>query len=343
MELGRGGFSVVHYGSSLFNPEARLAIKVISRPVSETPGRKSREAEEIESSIQQEVSVLRSLNNHPNIVSLIDFFEDPQHYYMVEECVEGGELFDRIIKKISYNELEGRELVSHIFDAVQHCHSKLVVHRDIKPENILLRSADDDTHIKVCDFGFAVQLSTPQQCLQQQCGTSGYMSPELIRGAAYSFGVDVWALGVVVFIILGGYTPFFGDDESQCERKVLLGSFEFHPDYWGNVSEEAKDLIRKMLTVDPKQRISLSDAIQHPWLTRCSKDKLAANDITPNVTNLKNFQAQRKLKGAARAIMAVNRLSGGGGISQLLRNSLSGMALDKLVNSAVAKGGGKDG
>jgi serine/threonine protein kinase len=168
------------------------------------------------------------------------------------------------------------------------------------------------------------------------------MSPELIRGTAYSFGVDVWALGVVVFIILGGYTPFFGDDDSQCEHKVLLGSFEFHPDYWGNVSEEAKDLIRKMLTVDPKQRISLADAIQHPWLTRCPKDQLAANDITANVTNLKNFQAQRKLKGAARAIMAVNRLSGGGGISELLRKSLSGVALDKLVNSAVAKSGGKD-
>lgn len=369
----------------MFNPEAKVAIKVISRSnkpnanpnldpnpnhssnqsSNHSPSRDSNDdknvsvstsntastststsiptstsmtmSSSIDNAIQREVSVLRSLQGHPNIVHLIDFFEEPHAYYMIEECVEGGELFDRIIKKSYYTEREARELVIHLFKAIQYCHSKLIIHRDLKPENILMRSHDDadDTHIKICDFGFAVQLTSQQQLVHQTCGTSGYMSPELLLGDGYSFGVDVWALGVILYIILCGYPPFYGDDEEHCKQNVLSGTFYFHDEYWSNVSSEAKDLIRRMLTVDPAHRISLTEALTHPWLTHCTEGVLASHDITASLNNLKTFQAQRKLKGAANAIIAVHRLAGGGGVREMLRRSLSGSALNTLVNSVV--------
>jgi len=327
-QLGVGGQGTVMRGVSVSDPENRVAIKVI------TPKE--------EDSFRCELAVLRSLAGHPHIVRLIDSFEEPANFYLVEECVEGGELFDRIVLKTHYDEDQARQLVSYLFEATHFCHSSFIVHRDLKPDNVLLSSADDDTSIKLCDFGLATKLSSPQDTLTHKCGTPGYMSPEVLLGKPYSFGADVWSLGVILYIILVGYPPFFGADEAECKERILAGQFEFHPEHWRCVSPEAKDLICKMLTVDQAQRVSLSDVLQHPWMSkeRCQPHVLAANNLTPSLSNLKNFQAHRKLKGAVHAIVAVKRFSGsphshsgGGGLLALAKKSIDSKSLADNTNA----------
>jgi calcium/calmodulin-dependent protein kinase I len=258
--LGEGGYSVVKSGISNIDGK-RVAVKIITR-------KDLSEADE--ESLKQEVSILGKLN-HPNITRLFDFFEEEKFYYVVLEYLDGGELFDRIVKKTYYSEKEARDLVFTVLKAIKYCHDQHIVHRDLKPENLLLASKNDDSDIKVADFGFATYAEGLS--ITSQCGTPGYIAPEILKSKPYgkcclclffldsptfclpfslfNFFIDtlgkpadMWSFGVILYILLGGYPPFHDDNQRTLFRKICKGDYTFHPDYWSGVSSDAKDLIR---------------------------------------------------------------------------------------------------
>lgn len=292
--LGEGGFGVVKECFSNVDG-SRVAIKVINRAKLDVDD---------EASIFQEARVMQRLN-HPNIVKMFDFYEEPQNFYMVLECIEGGELFDRIVKKTVYNEKEARDLVVILLNAIKYMHDRNIVHRDLKPENLLLTSNDDDADIKVVDFGFAIEAQG--LTIEHQCGTPGYIAPEILLNHKYGKPVDMWAFGVILYILLGGYPPFHDNDQKKLFKKIIRGAYQFHDEYWSNISSEAKDLIRGLLILNPLNRLTVDQALEHPWV-RSADNKLLAKTLDTNLAELKKFQATKKLKAGVKAIMAMNKL-----------------------------------
>jgi serine/threonine protein kinase len=252
-KLGSGAFGTVYEGIKKDTQE-EVAIKVIN---------KNTRGVNIEGVIA-EAQTLKMLN-HPNIVKVYDFFEDPESFYICMELVTGGELFDRIVTKQYYNEKDARDLSIILLAAVKHCHEHGVVHRDIKAENLLLVSEKDDATIKLVDFGLSARATGVT--LIGQYGTYEYMAPEIWGGKThYGPAVDMWAVGVLVYILLAGYQPFNEESRAELRRKIQLAEYEFHDEYWSNVSDEAKDFVRKLLTVDMNHRLTVDQAQQHPWV-----------------------------------------------------------------------------
>ena len=293
--LGEGAFSVVR---SAVNKETgqTVAIKCIAK--------KDLSAED-ETALKQEVEILQNLD-HPHILKCYGFFDEPGMFYLPTEIMEGGELFDRIVKKTYYNEKEARDLILILINTIGYCHSKNIVHRDLKPENLLLAGFEDDSHIKLADFGFAIQTDG-YVSLKTQCGTPGYVAPEILSTQLYGRSVDMWSIGVITYILLGGYPPFHDDNQKALFKKIKAGDFEFHDEYWECVSAEAKDFISKLIIVDRKSRMSCDEAHRHPWLQRDAKE-LAGHDLNNNLAALKKYQNNRKFRAAANAIIAVNRI-----------------------------------
>ena len=252
-----------------------------------------------EQALRSEVEILRSINC-PHVVKCVDFFEEENTFYVVLEYLAGGELFDRIVKKTVYNEAEARDLVRTLLIAIKACHDQRVVHRDLKPENLLLKSKTEDINVKVADFGFAV-VAENDHCLSTQCGTPGYVAPEILQGILYGRPVDMWSVGVITYILLGGYPPFYDDNQKMLFRKIKAGSYEFHPDYWKGVSAEAKDLIKKLLVVKPERRYTADQALAHPWLNKAASE-LAGNSLNDQLSELRKFNAKRKFRAAVKAV-----------------------------------------
>ncbi|CAM9732302.1 unnamed protein product [Chrysoparadoxa australica] len=203
-----------------------------------------------------------------------------------------------------------------MLDAVAYFHERNIVHRDLKPENVLLTTEADDAVVKIADFGFAKVCAagcsddnTSTTGLTTQCGTPGYVAPEVLRNSAegYNCAVDVWGMGVITYILLGGYPPFHAEKTPKLFALIKKGRFVFHDKYWSEISAEAKDLISKMLTVDVQQRITAKQALEHPWFSL--KPEQAAATKT-NLEMLKSFQARRKLRTAIREVMAIRCLAG---------------------------------
>jgi calcium/calmodulin-dependent protein kinase I len=217
--LGEGAYSVVRPAICRRTNE-RFAVKIMNRAAL---------SKEDEADLQSEVSILRKMK-HPHIVKLVDFFEEPSTYLIVMEYIEGGELFDRIVKKAFYNEKEARDIVLIILGAIKYLHDQDIVHRDLKPENLLLKSSIDDSDVKLADFGFATYVSGSN--LDQQCGTPGYVAPEIIAQKMYGKPVDMWSLGVIIYILLGGYPPFHSENQKELFKLILAGKYEFHTEYW---------------------------------------------------------------------------------------------------------------
>eukprot|EP00752_Nemacystus_decipiens_P005344 g4846.t1 len=261
-----------------------------------------------------QVRILRSLK-HPNVIDIYQFFkDDPDRYYVSIEYMRGGELFDRIVKKAYYNEKEARDLCRILLDAVRYCHDLGIVHRDLKPENLLLTSQHDDANVKLADFGFA--RSIMNGFVSTQCGTPGYVAPEILRAESYGTSVDMWSIGVIIYILLGGYPPFHDENQTRLFRKIKAGNFKFHPEYWQSISNEAKDLIRRLLTVDPKRRLTAAQAVTHPWLLSKDADLLNHN-LGVNLEQLKLFNARRKLRAAIKSVLATQKLAKNFGIEEL--------------------------
>eukprot|EP01035_Chromulina_nebulosa_P037969 gene37969-51277_t len=225
-ELGSGAFSVVKLGIH-HETGQKTAVKIVS---------KKKLSEEDYASLLTEIDILKSLD-HPHIIKLYETFDEGNDFYIVTELVEGG----------------ARDLVKLMLETIDYVHQSGYVHRDLKPENLLLMSEKDDSSIKIADFGFAKRIDE-LAAKETACGTPGYVAPEILRGDKYGAEVDVWSMGVICYVLLAGYPPFYDEDQKKLFRKIKEGRFHFHEDYWCNTSDEAMDLIRKMLTVDQSKR-----------------------------------------------------------------------------------------
>jgi len=294
-ELGSGAFSVVKLATHK-ETHQKVAVKIVS---------KKKLTEEDAASLKTEIELLDNLN-HPHIIKLFQVFDDETDFYIVTELVEGGELFDRIVSKTHYSEAEARDLVRLFLETMAYMHESDVVHRDLKPENLLLTSEKDDADIKIADFGFAKRI-TQLAPDETACGTPGYVAPEILRGDPYGAEVDIWSMGIIVYVLLAGYPPFYDDDQKRLFRKIKEGKYYFHDDYWSHVSPEAMDLIRKMLCVPQKERWTARQLLSHPWITM-GEEALKTKDLAQTLVQMKKFNARRKLKGAMEAVMLANKM-----------------------------------
>lgn len=295
--LGSGAFSTVRAGKHINHPAKTFAVKCVNR---------SKLTEEDAAALLDEVSILKELR-HRHIIRLYDFFEDGKTYYLVMEQMNGGELFDRIVAKAYYNEKEARDTCKILLEAVEYCHANNVAHRDLKPENLLLVHQDKDSEVKIADFGFAKRCYKPQS-LTTQCGTPGYVAPEILEGTPYDTKADMWSVGVILYILLGGYPPFLESNQKELFRKIKAGEYEFHEEYWGPVSKEAKDLISSLLTVNSHRRLSADMALENAWILGDS-DKLATKDLSKQHKEFIKFNAKRKFRSAIYADMAMHKMS----------------------------------
>ncbi|KAG5179824.1 kinase-like domain-containing protein [Tribonema minus] len=295
-DLGEGAYAKVVEGT--YSVTGRTyAVKMV---------RKANLAPEDEADLLEEVKILRQLN-HPNIIDIYQFYrQERDNYYVIIEYMRGGELFDRIVKKQFYTEKEARDLCKILLDAIKYCHDRDIVHRDLKPENLLLTSNDDDASIKLADFGFAKALNGSM--VTTQCGTPAYVAPEILRHRPYGTSVDMWSIGVIIYILLGGYPPFHDENQTRLFRKIRAGKFEFHNEYWGSISSDAKDLISRLLTVDQHSRLTAREAVSHPWLLTSDTD-LAARNLGKNLEQLKLFNARRKLRAAIKSVLVARRMA----------------------------------
>uniref|UniRef100_A0A6U3TPV5 Protein kinase domain-containing protein n=1 Tax=Ditylum brightwellii TaxID=49249 RepID=A0A6U3TPV5_9STRA len=252
--LGQGAFSTVLEGIHRQTNE-HFAVKAVD---------KSRLSNDDAIGLQLEISILRD-THHPNIIRLHDVFDEDDRCYLVTERAYGGDLFDRVVSNSYLSEPEARRYCNGLFRAVKHIHDKNIAHRHLKPENILFQTEGQDSVVKLADFGFAKKCTGPNTLLTR-CGTTKYVAPEILEGIPYGTQCDMWSLGVIVYVMLGGYVPFNEGNDRELYRKIRSGIFEFHDDYWSQVSIEAKHFIRSLLTVDPARRITAADALESPWM-----------------------------------------------------------------------------
>jgi len=237
-------------------------------------------------SIDREITILKNLN-HPNIVLLKETFDSPQYLYIVMELCEGGELFNSIAEKVSYSEKEAAGVIVQLLQAIDYLHSQNIVHRDLKPENLLLSDKTDRALIKVADFGLS-KMVDQNKLLATSCGTPGYIAPEILRAEGYGPGVDMWAVGVIAYVLLAGYPPFYSEDLAELFDQIMEADFEFYDEDWGKISSEAKDFIKKLLVADINKRLSAKQALLHPFL------KMAPTTAVPAHHKLKEYAQTRK-------------------------------------------------
>mmetsp|Transcript_45125 Transcript_45125/g.109828 ORF Transcript_45125/g.109828 Transcript_45125/m.109828 type:complete len:1253 (-) Transcript_45125:37-3795(-) len=255
--------------------------------------------------LHDEIAALQQVTECEQIVKLYDVYDEPDFTFLVLESMKGGDLIDRIIEKRHYTEYDAKEVSRKLLMGVAYCHKKKIANRNLKPENLLLK-AGSDTDVKISDFGYAKTVTFPN-CLQTQCGTEGYVAPEILEHRPnYDVPCDMWSLGVIIYIVLGGYRPFRGEGE-EVMKQIRYGEYKFHKRYWSHVSDDAKSLIAGMLTVDPEKRITAQEALQSPWIQSEKGD--LGTELSDNMTDLKNLRsAKRKIKGAVNTIIATNKL-----------------------------------
>ncbi|KAG8505659.1 Calcium/calmodulin-dependent protein kinase type IV, partial [Galemys pyrenaicus] len=238
-------------------------------------------------------------------IKLKEIFETPTEISLVLELVTGGELFDRIVEKGYYSERDAADAVKQILEAVAYLHENGIVHRDLKPENLLYATPAPDAPLKIADFGLS-KIVEHQVLMKTVCGTPGYCAPEILRGCAYGPEVDMWSVGIITYILLCGFEPFYDERGDQFMfRRILNCEYYFISPWWDEVSLNAKDLVRKLIVLDPKKRLTTFQALQHPWVTG-----KAANFVHMDTAQkkLQEFNARRKLKAAVKAVVASSRL-----------------------------------
>ncbi|KAM6979741.1 calcium/calmodulin-dependent protein kinase IGa, partial [Aplochiton taeniatus] len=255
------------------------------------------------SNLENEISVLRRIK-HENVVGLVDFYESRTHYYLVMELVSGGELFDRILDKGVYTEKDASAVVRQVLQAVSYLHENSIVHRDLKPENLLYYNNEENAKIMISDFGLS--KISDHGVMSTACGTPGYVAPEVLAQEPYSKAVDCWSIGVITYILLCGYPPFFEDNQTRLYSKIMRADYSFHSPYWDDISESAKDFIRNMMQKNPKRRFTTEKALNHPWIIGETARK---HDIYDSVCEQiqKNF-AKSKWKQAFNAASAISHM-----------------------------------
>nr|XP_032633891.1 ribosomal protein S6 kinase alpha-3 [Chelonoidis abingdonii] len=218
----------------------------------------------------EEIEILLRYGQHPNIITLKDVYDDGKYVYVVTELMKGGELLDKILRQKFFSEREASAVLLTITRTVEYLHAQGVVHRDLKPSNILyVDESGNPESIRICDFGFAKQLRAENGLLMTPCYTANFVAPEVLKRQGYDAACDIWSLGVLLYTMLTGYTPFAnGPDDTPEEILARIGSgkFSLTGGYWNSVSVTAKDLVSKMLHVDPHQRLTAAQVLRHPWI-----------------------------------------------------------------------------
>ncbi|XP_045649499.1 calcium/calmodulin-dependent protein kinase type II subunit beta isoform X6 [Ursus americanus] len=294
-DIGKGAFSVVRRCVKLCTGH-EYAAKIIN-----TKKLSARDHQKLE----REARICRLLK-HSNIVRLHDSISEEGFHYLVFDLVTGGELFEDIVAREYYSEADASHCIQQILEAVLHCHQMGVVHRDLKPENLLLASKCKGAAVKLADFGLAIEVQGDQQAWFGFAGTPGYLSPEVLRKEAYGKPVDIWACGVILYILLVGYPPFWDEDQHKLYQQIKAGAYDFPSPEWDTVTPEAKNLINQMLTINPAKRITAHEALKHPWV--CQRSTVASMmHRQETVECLKKFNARRKLKGAILTTMLATR------------------------------------
>jgi len=299
-QLGSGNFAVVKMGVRKtpdgpvgIKPGTNVAIKIIDKAKVEDMN-----------DIQREIEIMGILD-HKNVIKLFEIYDEPKKMQLVMELVQGGELFDKIVAMGNYTEASAAKVMFQLCDALKYMHAKDVVHRDLKPENILLESQADDADIKVADFGLA-RVVSGKDMMKTACGTPGYVAPEVLQNKGYTGGaVDCWSVGVILYILLCGFPPFYEEELPALFEQILKARYDFPSPWWDNISKEAKDLVKGLLTVDPKKRLTADQVLQSKWVSGSAPNTA----LTGAADNLKKYNATRKLKKAAQGIMAAARVA----------------------------------
>eukprot|EP00210_Caulerpa_lentillifera_P006070 g5799.t2 len=292
--LGRGQFGTTRVAIDK-ETRVRYACKSISK-------RKIVNRDDIED-VRREIEILNYLNGHENVCEFRGAFEDRHNIHIVLELCTGGELFDRIVQRGHYSEKDAAECVRTMLRVVQHCHDFFIIHRDLKPENFLLADNSPDATLKAIDFGLSTFFKEGQY-LHQIVGSAYYVAPEVLR-KKYSKEADIWSCGVILYILLSGYPPFYGETESTIFDAIMEGKFDMVSDPWPYISDGAKDCVKRMLVQDVSKRATAAEILKHNWM----KENGAASEKPMNnavVERLKGFTAMNKLKKEALKVIAIN-------------------------------------
>ena len=316
--LGEGAFGQVRKVTHKATNQKR-AIKILKK------------RQQDERKLFLEVSILSKLT-HPNIMEIYEFYDDKANFYIVSELCKGGELFDKITEKGTFSEKEACPIMLQLVSAICYSHSNNIVHRDIKPENIMLENKDGSPLIKLIDWGGARYFSKTKK-MSTIKGTPYYIAPEVIK-EVYDEKCDIWSLGVIFYVLLCGYPPFNGDTDVEIMGNVQKGTFKFPKEEWDSVSEEAKDLIKKMLTFEPSERISALEVLQHPWFMKFNEDQENNKEVAKKAfENMKRFKRDKKFEHATIGFI-INQLIAKEDRSDLLKQFL---AWDKNKDGVLSK------
>jgi len=295
--LGKGAFGVVNLGISKESGQ-KFALKIMQRAKSRPEF------------LKNELEVLRLVGNHPNIVGFHGAYELEDEVTVVLELMQGGELFERLIKSGPYSEHDAREALFKVAKAIHFMHQKRVIHRDLKPENLLLTDDSDEADLKIADFGLSEVMKEGAQ-LKRVCGTWAYSAPEMAARVGYGLKFDTWSFGVIMFILLSGFHPFDPEGDYAPEQVKSLarqGLYNLNDPIWDTISAEAKDLVQRCIVVDPDARYDADQILHHPWMHH---EELSQQPLSPTIDKqLEAFRIsmRRKLKGAMEAAFAVQSM-----------------------------------
>ncbi|XP_052004849.1 peripheral plasma membrane protein CASK isoform X12 [Xyrauchen texanus] len=301
--IGKGPFSVVRRCINRDTGQ-QFAVKIVDvAKFTSSPGLSTED-------LKREASICHMLK-HPHIVELLETYSSDGMLYMVFEFMDGADLCFEIVKRADagfvYSEAVASHYMRQILEALRYCHDNNVIHRDVKPHCVLLASKENSAPVKLGGFGVAIQLGESGLVAGGRVGTPHFMAPEVVKREPYGKPVDVWGCGVILFILLSGCLPFYGTKERLFEA-IIKGRYKLNPRQWGHISESAKDLVRRMLMLDPAERITVYEALNHPWLKE--RDRYAYKIHLPDtVEQLRKFNARRKLKGAVLAAVSSHKFN----------------------------------
>jgi len=298
-KLGKGNFAVVRLVERKSDGH-HFAAKIIKK--------KNLKPDEL-ATLTDEVEILRKLD-HKNINKLIEIHDSKHHLYMVLELLTGGELFERIVSKKFYNEKDASTVVKQIAEACEYMHKRGVIHRDLKPENLVYLNTSETSPIKITDFGLAKMLQDQADLMKTACGTPGYVAPEILKQRKYDCQVDLWSIGVILYILLCGFPPFHEKTLRGLYRVIRKGQYSFPDPFWEKVSPEAKDCVKKLLVVDPEKRLTATQLLKHPWVTNTSSasPRNMAEESTGFRVNLRRTMLMKKLRNGVQMVIFLNTL-----------------------------------
>jgi len=277
-----------------------------------------------------EVKILRKLTSVDGIVQMREAFEGDDLFYIIMELMEGGELFERIAKQTKFTENDSKQVVRDVCVILHETHQHGIVHRDLKPENLLYKTSGARSALKIADFGLSKLIKFGSKVVATACGTPGYVAPEVLRREAYGSSVDMWSVGIIAYVLLCGFPPFYEQSNARLFKKIKSGSYSFPSPYWNHITPAAKKFVTQLLQTDPKKRLTATQVLEHPWIKSCSlKPNIAGSTDLRIQSELKTYnQARRKLKAMMFASRMRARRTGNMGAARRTGDGLDTHTLD---------------